>query len=250
MLSSGLRSSLVVLITLLFAGATLRPLPAGAFSDSPSTVLFGSMDAGRSPFLTTGAKIATDDLGRDGFVTLVSLGGGVREERGVAAPGQRAPTFLRTTVIGAALGGYQFCFDWGVLSLFAGPEASLEMLGDSSAPVALPSRFGLRLQGEVWMRTGPNTLTTLTLILGSARWDVYGRSSAGYRLWGAYIGPEIAYYGERTGYEKVSVGLHATDFSLGPLSLRVGTGLLYERETDRLGPYVALAAWASLPWSR
>lgn len=44
-------------------------------------MLFGSLDAGRSTFVSAGAKVAPGGIGRDGFVTLATLGYGLRPER-------------------------------------------------------------------------------------------------------------------------------------------------------------------------
>ncbi len=146
------------------------------------------------------------------------------------------------TIAGSVLAGYQFFADWGVVSLFAGPEASMESLGIQ----VLPTRYGIRVHSEVWARPSENTLLTTTVIVGSARWDAYTRLSWGYRLFGAYLGPEIAHYGDRTGYRRWNLGLHATDFAIGPLSLRAGAGWQFEAETKRAAPYLSLAGWISL----
>lgn len=210
------------------------------------TILFGSMDAGPSAFMTTGAKIALDDVNREGFAMLVSVGTGARLERGPAAPGYVAPTLVRTTLLGSALAGYQVFRDWGVAAVFAGPEGSVEALAGGGTMVLEPARFGLRLQGELWARPSADTLVTATVIAGSSRTDLYGRFSAGYRLWDAYLGPEAGGYGDATGYRKWSLGLHATDFALGGFSFRVSAGALYESGTRQIGPYFALATWAPL----
>ena len=216
--------------------------------DNPvKTILFGSMEAGPSSFVNAGAKIALDDVNREGFVALVGAGTGIRQEKASGVQGVQGvfvPTLVRTTLVGAALGGYQFFREWGAISLFAGPEAAVDALTAEGTMRTLPPRFGLRVQAEAWIRPSENTLTTLTLVLGSARGDAYGRVSAGYRLWGAYLGPEAVWYGDRTGYEKICLGAHATDFALGGISLRASVGALYEPQTGLVGPYVALAAWA------
>lgn len=227
--------------------ATLAGLQPVSSEENPvRTILFGSMDAGPSTFVTTGAKIALDDVNREGFAALVSVGTGARLERGPAVPSYVAPMLVRTTLMASTLAGYQFFRDWGVVSVFAGPEGSVEALTGSQGIFLEPARFGLRLQGEVWARQSANTLVTATVITGSARADVYARVSAGYRLWGTYLGPEAGGYGDATGYRKWSLGLHATDFSLGGYSFRASAGALYESETRRLGPYFALATWAPL----
>lgn len=235
-----------VLLLIALAASVVPVFAQDDRGDPVRTILFGSLDAGPSTFFNSGAKVALDDVNREGFVALVSAGGGVRRERAPVAQGFTVPTLVRTTLLGSALAGYQFFAEWGVVSLFAGPEASIEALAGNGEFRTLPARFGLRAQGELWARPSENTLTTATLVLGSARWDLYARVSAGYRLWGAYLGPEATTYGDRTGYRKLSLGLHATDFAFGAVSFRVSGGALYESQTGRIGPYVAFAAWTPL----
>lgn len=219
--------------------------------DNPvSAIIFGSLDAGPSTFVTAGAKLGLERVDREGVAGLVSVGTGFRRERDRSSPAGRAggppPTIVRHTLLGAALGGYQWFYDWGVVAAFAGPEGSVEALSGGPGFRTLPARFGLRLQGEVWARPNEDGLITATLILGSAREDAYGRLSYGHRLWGAYLGPEIALYGDRTGYRKWTLGLHATDLAIGRFSLRASGGYLYETGTRRGGPYFALAVWTPL----
>ncbi|MBD8905755.1 cellulose biosynthesis protein BcsS [Methylorubrum zatmanii] len=215
--------------------------PARADDFTLKTVLFGSLDAGASVFSASGAKIAFDRFERDGPVALVSAGGGLRLEGGAGAP-----ILVRTTTLGAALGGYQFIREWGAVTVFAGPEASWEMLAGTGGQGALPVRMGLRLHGEVWARPSQDTLTTATVILGSARGDAYARLSWGYALFGAYLGPEFALYGDRTDYRKWSVGLHATDYAFGGYRFRLSVGCQIETPRDRLGPTLSFAIWSAL----
>jgi hypothetical protein len=210
-------------------------------------VLFGSLDAGAATYLSAGAKVAPGGVARDGLVLLASGGAGQRAERGVCACA-RLPvmsSLSRSTASGAAVAGYQWVRDWGVLALFAGPEGSVEMLSGSAGSVLLPARWGLRLHGEVWARPTAGTLLQATAILGSSRADAWGRLAWGYRLWGAYLGPEASLYADRTGYRKWGLGLHATDLALGTLSLRASAGIQFETGR-RPGPYLALAAWTPL----
>ncbi|MDP4021057.1 cellulose biosynthesis protein BcsS [Methylobacterium sp. NEAU 140] len=244
----------------LFGGA--RPLPAGgaallaALAGSPAALggeldalLFGSLDAGAATFVTAGAKIAPGPLDRAGFAMLASVGGGRRTERGGCdcAPGRGYDLALtRYTVAGAAVLGYQWFFDWGVVAAFAGPEGTMELLTDGRAVAALPARFGLRLHGEVWARPTEETLLQATGIAGSARDSVWARLAWGYRLWETYLGPEASLYTDATGYRKWNLGLHGTDFALGRYSVRVSAGAQIETGARRISPYVALSVWA--PW--
>lgn len=217
--------------------------PAALAADfTLDTVLFGSLDAGAASFVTAGAKTALDRLDRSGFVALASIGGGRRTERACGC----LPTLSRYTALGSALVGYQWVQDWGVVAAYAGPEGSVEALSDGRATAVLPARFGLRLHGEAWIRPTEETLVNATLILGSARSDAWGRLAWGYRLWGAYLGPEASLYTDHTGYRKWNLGLHATDFSVGKYAFRVSAGVQSESSERKLSPYLALSAWTPL----
>lgn len=204
------------------------------------------MDAGPSTFIGSGFKAAPDRVDREGFAVLGVIGAGARLERGTTPTRGFIPTFVRTTSLTAFLGGYQFFFDWGVIGLFAGPEGSVESVMGVAGFGPVETRIGARMQAEIWARPSEETLATVTVVLGSARWDAYARISAGYRLFGAYLGPEAAAYADRTGYGKWSAGLHATDFSFGDFSFRLSGGCSYESATKRFGPYMSVASWVSL----
>ncbi|WP_245239166.1 cellulose biosynthesis protein BcsS [Methylobacterium platani] len=223
------------------------------------TVLFGSLDAGRSTFVGAGAKLAPGGTGRDGFVALATLGYGLRPERDWwgdprGPAGGRPPRTFRHTVQAGALAGWQWLRDSGVVALFAGPELAFEVL-DSPATRRLPApRPGLRVQGEMWVRPTEATLVTATLVAGTARWSLWGRAAWGARLpeagiaalAKAYVGPEAALYADRTGYRRWSLGLHATEVALDRVSLRVSAGYAYEEQVRRPGVYGTLTAWLPL----
>ncbi|WP_326493602.1 cellulose biosynthesis protein BcsS [Methylorubrum sp. SL192] len=215
--------------------------PARADDASLRTVLFGSMDAGASTFSAAGAKLVFDRFDRDGPVALVTAGGGVRLEGGGGMP-----VLMRFTALGAALGGYQFIREWGAVTVFAGPEASWEALSGPGFVQALPLRAGFRLHGEVWARPTETTLMTATVILGSARGDAYARLSWGTALFGAYLGPEAAIYGDQTDYRKWSLGLHVTDYAMGGYRFRLSAGGQLETPLNQWNPYVSLAVWSAL----
>jgi hypothetical protein len=241
---------------LLSAAASLA-CPESASADERDdirTVLFGSLDAGRSTFVSAGAKVAPGGIARDGVVTLATLGYGLRPERDWwgdprAKAGDAPPRTLRHTVQAGAVAGWQWVRDWGVAALFAGPELAFEVL-DSPGTKRLPApRLGARVQGELWARPTEATLVTATLIGGTARWSAWGRLSWGIRLpevSAAYFGPEAALYADRTGYRKWSLGLHATDFALARVSLRISAGWVYEEQIRRPGAYGTLTAWLPL----
>lgn len=216
-------------------------------SENPvSALIFGSLDASPAVFATTGVKLAPGGVDREGFALLASGGAGARSERGPVAANGVPTTAMRITGLGAALVGYQWFHDWGVVAAYAGPEGSVEALSCGCGTRTLPARFGLRLHGEVWARPSETTLLNATLILGSARGDVWGRLAYGDRIEGIYLGPEIALYADGTGYRKLSFGLHATDIAWGDVRFRISGGYLIETQTARGSPYVAVSAW--MPW--
>jgi len=111
---------------------------------------------------------------------------------------------------------------------------------------ALQTRIGLRLHGDVWARPSDETLLTATLVLGTTRTSLWTRLAWGYRIWGAYLGPEAAFYRDETGYRKWNLGLHATDFAVGSFNLRVSAGLQVASARRDTSPYVGLTVWT--PW--
>lgn len=218
--------------------------PAQAEEGSISALIFGSLDAGASPFITAGAKITFDGRDRDGFAILASGGAGARAERGPTIRGISTDQ-TRLTALGAVLAGYQWFRDWGVVAAFAGPEGSIEVERNVVGTLVLPDRYGIRLHGEVWARPTQTTLLTATAILGSTRQSAWGRLAWGHGLWGTYLGPEATFYLDGSGYSKFGIGVHATDFRIGDVSFRASLG--YQTETDGGGsPYVTLAVWQ--PW--
>ena len=217
-------------------------LPGAAGAGEIDALLFGSLDAGAASFLSVGAKAAFDGLGQSGFVVMGSGGGGRRAEAGCGC----GASLTRYIAIGAVVGGYQWVSDWGVVALQAGPEASIEALTDGLKLAALPLRWGLRLQGEVWARPTAETLVQANAVLGSARDSAWVRIGVGYRVWDTYFGPEASLYTDRTGYAKWNLGIHATDFAFGAYSFRLSGGIQIESSERRPSPYVALSAWT--PW--
>ena len=215
-------------------------LPAAARAGEIDTLLFGSLDAGAPTYVTTGVKIGVPALDRGGAVALASLGGGWRDERGSAGARRRYSAAF------TLVAGYQWVFDWGVVAAFAGPEITREMLVGSRGPALLPVRYGLRLHDEIWARPTEATLLQMTVIAGSARDSLWARAAWGYRLWGAYLGPELSLYTDATGYRKWNFGVHATDFAVGRSNVRVSAGVQTETGRRTTGPYVALAVWS--PW--
>lgn len=201
---------------------------ASAQDHASSSVIFGSLDAAPSAFATAGVKVGLNRIDREGLAVLLSGGGGFRSERLSFGGSRPSPILTRWTGAGAAVVGYQWFRDWGVMALFAGPESAIEALSGGGVLRTLPTRLGLRLHAELWARPSAETLLTGTAIAGSARGDLWARLSYGVRIRGTYFGPEAAVYTDGTGYEKWSVGLHATDLPLGDIRLRLSAGYLTE----------------------
>ena len=152
----------------------------------------------------------------------------------------------RYTALGAAVLGFLWFFDWGVGAAFAGPEGSAQMLAESVGPTMLPPRFGLRLHGELCARPTDSTLLQVTVIAGTALNSIWVRAAWGYRLWGAYLGPEASLYTDRTGYRKYNLGVQGADFAIGPFSFRVSAGVQSETDRRAVAPYIALSVWSPL----
>lgn len=199
-------------------------------------LLFASLDAGRSTFSASGAKIGLGTLDRNGPLALVAIGDGVRIERKRCGCGAPA-TILSLSAQASAQLGYQWVLPQGVVAAFAGYETRFDGVRGV--------RDGMRLQAEAWLRPDENTLVHAVTVAGTARGSVWTRIAWGYRLWDAYLGPEGSAYLDATGYGKVALGLHATDFVLKNTHIRLSTGMQWESHRSRPAPYFTLTTWAS-----
>jgi hypothetical protein len=207
------------------------------------TVLFGSLDTGRSTFATIGSKRALrDSLDQSGPVGMASIGFGGTVERAWWRPDDTH--VVRQAVHGSALLGYQWARDGIVVAAFAGPEVDSERVNDHGAPRDTGPQLGARLHGEIWAHPTANTLLTTTVIAGTARTaHLWGRASAGYALWnGVFVGPEASLYATDT-YREWRIGAHLTGLTLGRFNLRLSGGWRAEEETGHQGGYVGLSAY-------
>ena len=204
------------------------------------TVLFGSLEAGRTSFATLGLKHAlAGPLDRSGPALMATAGYGGRFERDVARP--EAPASFRHAVQGGLLPGYQWMLGWGALGAFVGPELDYEAIPNGQTDRARAPRVGARVQGEAWLHPTSDSLLTATVIAGTARSSLWSRAAAGYRLWrGVFVGPEASFYGADL-YREWRLGAHATGFALGRTEVRVSAGWRQDNETKRGGAYVGLA---------
>jgi hypothetical protein len=249
----GLRNEYLGLASLAFAFMSLVRDVSAAPADQDlflrpedmHTVLFGSLDAGRSVFLTAGVKrTLTGPLDRSGFVAMEVNGSGLTRERFEPTPGLGVIRFTTET---ASLLGYQWAGDGVFAALYAGPEIHHEQLtvaamaGQWSKP-----RLGLRGLAELWLNPSRDTLLTATAQAGSTRGSLYGRVSAGYRLWrSVYVGPEAGFYATQT-YNETKLGAHVTGLSLGIFQFRFSGGVQRQDDRRHPSPYVGVASWIRL----
>jgi hypothetical protein len=199
------------------------------------TVLFGSLDAGRTGYASAGFKRTWfGPLDKDGLATLAAIGYGGAPER-VDAFGQ---TGFRHKASASALIGYQWFRGPMVLAGFVGPELDYEQ---EPAGAAARPRFGARAQAEFWAHPTPSTLVTVTAIAGSARGHLWTRASAGYAVWErVFVGPEAAFYGT-SDYREWRFGAHVTGLRLWGVTLRLSGGV---GEFDgKTGGYVGLSGY-------
>jgi hypothetical protein len=209
------------------------------------TVLFGSLDAGRSTFLNAGVKrTLTGPLDRSGFVAMETNGLGVTRERSYFGSGLKVE---RITTEVASLLGYQWAGNGIYTALYAGPELHQEQLtiaaqaGRWSKP-----RIGFRGQAELWANPTGETLVTATLVAGTTRGSIWGRVSAGYRVWrNLYVGPEVITYVTES-YRETKIGGHLTGLDLGILHFRVSGGIQRDDAAHAPSPYIAVTSWMRL----
>lgn len=215
----------------------------GPGSSSLNTVLFGSLDAGRSGFVSVGVKRSlAGSLDRSGPVFLASGGGGGSPEN--AEPGSSSGFSVRPAAQASVLLGYQWTSGPVTLAGLIGPEVESERQFEGISD-RFRTRFGLRSHAELWAHPTTDTLLTATAIAGSARGHVWARTSAGYAFWkDIFIGPELALY-RTSDYQEWRVGAHVTGLTWGPWNLRFSGGVLRTDE-DRTGAYLGVTAYIKL----
>jgi hypothetical protein len=224
--------------------AVVAQSPAGAEDSKvaapPRTVLFASIDAGSSGFLTLGGKrTLVGTLDESGPVALASVGaGGSPEQMGLPGVGD---TPFRPTLQASGLLGYQWALGRTFLSLFAGPELDRDRFASTGGLAREATRIGARVHGEIWMHPTDETLLTGTAIAGSARGHLWARASGGYKVWrDVFIGPEATLYRTET-YREWRIGAHATGLQLGRFTLRLSTGWRVDETSARGGAYGAVS---------
>ncbi len=210
------------------------------------TVIFGSLDAGRSVFVSGGAKqTVTGPLDRPGFVVMESSGFGLTRERIRGEGGSVAVDRLKHE--GAVLAGYQTSLGPVFLSGFVGPEVAQEQLAyDGRLRRVSQPRFGARAQIELWAHPIPELLVTGTVVAGTTHTSVWARGSTGIQVApGTFLGPEVTVYTTPT-YTEKRWGVHVTGFGIGIVTMRLSAGWMTDDAHRTGAPYVGLSAWMRL----
>lgn len=202
-------------------------------------LVFDSTDGGSSTFTTAGAKLAQRG---DGPALLLTVGGGTRPEVFRTPAGGRFEA-RRSILATAAVFGAQWSLDRGMIGAFAGPEGTLDLLTADQGVAREAIKTGLRLQQETWLRPTGETLLQATVVASTSRRSVWSRVAGGVRLGEGYVGPEAGGYFDATGYRKLTVGLHATDYTLAGRHWRVSAGGQMQTDARGFRPYLALAVW-------
>lgn len=118
-----------------------------------SMVIFASLEAGPAKrFVSLGTKKAlTGGLDGSGIRTLIKLGGAQETPTGAWARGRLYKTEAQ------ALLGYEWRLGDSFVSLYAGPDYEQDIRVCGCA-VAVTTRLGLRLQGDLWATPTPETM--------------------------------------------------------------------------------------------
>jgi hypothetical protein len=234
------RIAAVVAATLLALLPTVEAKAQADNSRDLNTVLFGSLDGGRSVFASAGVKRTFGSLDRDGFLVMGGAGFGGAPERSTRFD----TASFHPTMQAYGLVGYQWMFPRVAVSALVGPELDAEA-GALNAIRSARTRFGIRGHAELWAHPTPETLATATLIVGSARGHVWSRVSGGYAFWpGVFLGPEAVFYA-RDDYREWRFGAHVTGLKWGPVNVRFSGGLMQSND-DRTGAYFGLSGYVRM----
>lgn len=210
------------------------------------TTFFGSLDAGRSAFVSGGAKqTLTGPLDRPGLVLMETYGFGLTRERARTGAGSVAvDRFVHDSSI---MLGHQWISGPVYVAAFLGPELHTEQvtydgrLRRVARPVA-----GLHGQIDIWANPTPDTLLTGTLIAGTSQMSLWVRNSAGWRIApGLFVGPEVTAYVTPT-YNEARFGAHLTGLSIGLLQFRLSAGWQQDDAHRQGAPYAGISAWMRL----
>ena len=107
-------------------------------------------------------------------------------------------------------------------------------------------RFGLRLHGELWSHPTDDTLLAATLVAGTARSHLWGRTAFGYRVWNnVFVGPEASVSMTET-YREWRLGAHITGLQLGRFTFGFSGGWRREEDSRHRGLYLNLSGYIRL----
>lgn len=186
-----------------------------------SMVIFGSMEAGPTKtFLSVGMKRAIGGgLAESGF-RLFAKGGGAQEETRRSKP--HGVTYKAES---QALLGYEWRIGDSFLALYAGSDFESEQQMEAFGPALLRTRYGARMQADLWIVPSPGVAIQANGYLSSVNGRRWARIAPGWQTpIGFYVGPEFEAYGERD-YRKYRLGLHLTGLRFLGLEWRLSGGL-------------------------
>lgn len=225
----------------LTVGVLAWPAPASAAesaADKLSAVLFSGMEVETATtFLSTGGKLGLSLSGQTRMFVLGASGvslsdlrlmrDGKRQRREVAA---EARLFI----------GLERSFGQFYASAGVGPSIA-QYLDRRGAAIR---RAGIAAQFDLRYRPSNAEAIHATALLDTSQRSAWMRLRYGYRLAAlpASLGPEIS-YGVSRGTQKFKLGLHASEFRLGPATFAIAGGAMWEQH--RPGAYLSLASYAS-----
>lgn len=221
--------------------------PASALS----TVLFSSLDAGRSTFVSAGFKRALGgDLDRPGFVLLGGSGGGL-DHYPSSYPGL-GQVEVRSARGYLSIGFQEIAYDTVSAILIGAEAADRRLAPDDPYDRERRTRFGPRLQAEIWSRAIPGAVAQLVVIASLPRREVWARASYGWRVPGGetlgaafadlHIEPEIA-GSVQSRYSEGRIGLRMGELRVADVRLSVSAGGRSDSDGKRGGYATLTAHW-------
>lgn len=206
-----------------------------------SMVIFGSMEAGPTKtFLSVGMKRAIGGgLADSGFRFFVKAGGSQEQTR------RNKPRGVTYKSEAQALIGYEWRLGDSFLALYAGSDAESEQRIESVGPSFIATRYGARVQADLWIVPSPGMVVQANGYVSSLNGRYWARIAPGWQMpAGFYLGPEFEIYRERD-YRKLRLGLHLTGLRFLGLEWRLSGGL--QATSDRSS---ALYGTLGLHWLR
>lgn len=196
-----------------------------------SMVIFGSMEAGPTKtFLSVGMKRAIGGgLSQSGFRFFVKAGGAQEQTR------RHKPHGVTYKAESQALLGYEWRVGDSFLALYAGSDTESEQRIESFGPSFVGTRYGARVQADLWIVPSPGTVIQANGYVSSLNGRYWTRIAPGWQMpAGFYLGPEFEIYRERD-YRKLRLGMHLTGLRFLGLEWRLSGGL--QSTSDRSSAY-------------